>query len=156
MLKSIGYFLYYIFSIFFVIRLKYTNLTWIHGQTHGEPPGTKHSHQRSWGRREKQRGNWGEWIWLSSLPFPHNRVFVWFCLFRFSLHPLANPSSLSAWKRLAKARNQPDFPTPISEPKQRPINISPGLCIKTRLSAQPLIWKLFFILMMIKIIFTRN
>ena len=70
--------------------------------------------------------------------------------------PLANPSSLSAWKRLAKARNQPDFPTPISEPKQRPINISPGLCIKTRLSAQPLIWKLFFILMMIKIIFTRN
>ena len=70
--------------------------------------------------------------------------------------PLANPSSLSAWKRLAKPRNQPDFPTPISEPKQRPINISPGLCIKTRLSAQPLIWKLFFILMMIKIIFTRN
>ena len=70
--------------------------------------------------------------------------------------PLANPSSLSAWKRLAKARNQPDFLTPISEPKQRPINISPGLCIKTRLSAQPLIWKLFFILMMIKIIFTRN
>ena len=49
--------------------------------------------------------------------------------------PLANPSSLSAWKRLAKPRNQPDFPTPISEPKQRPINISPGLCIKTRLSA---------------------
>ena len=47
---------------------------------------TKHSHQRSWRRREKQRGNWGEWIWLSSLPFPHNRVFVWFCLFRFSLH----------------------------------------------------------------------
>ena len=70
--------------------------------------------------------------------------------------PLANPSSLSAWKRLAKPRNQPDFPTSISEPKQRPINISPGLCIKTRLSAQPLIWKLFFILMMIKIIFHKK
>ena len=155
MLKSIGYFLYYIFSIFFVIWLKYTNLTWIHGQTHGEPPGTKHSHQRSWGRREEQRGNWGEWIWLSSLPFSQ----PCFCLvLSVSLLSslLANPSSLSAWKRLAKARNQPDFPTPISEPKQRPINISPGLCIKTRLSAQPLIRKLFFILMMIKIIFTRN
>ena len=70
--------------------------------------------------------------------------------------PLDNPSSLSAWKSLAKARNQPDFPTPISEPKQRPINISPGLCIKTRLSTQPLIWKLFFILMQIKLIFTSN
>ena len=40
--------------------------------------------------------------------------------------PLANPSSLSARKRLAKAKNQPDFPTPISEPKQRPINRFPG------------------------------
>ena len=34
--------------------------------------------------------------------------------------------------------------------------VSPGLCIKTRLSAQPLIWKLFFILMQIKLIFTRK
>ena len=31
-----------------------------------------------------------------------------------------------------------------------------GLCIKTRLSAQPLIWKWFFILMQIKLIFTRK
>ena len=28
--------------------------------------------------------------------------------------------------------------------------VSPGLCIKTRLGAQPLIWKLFFILMQMK------
>ena len=34
--------------------------------------------------------------------------------------------------------------------------VSPGLCIKTRLSAQPLIWKRFFILMQIKLIFTRK
>ena len=34
--------------------------------------------------------------------------------------------------------------------------VSPGLCIKTRLSAQPLIWKWFFILMQIKLIFTRK
>ena len=34
--------------------------------------------------------------------------------------------------------------------------VSPGLCIKTRLSAQPLIWKWFFILMQIKFIFTRE
>ena len=32
----------------------------------------------------------------------------------------------------------------------------PSLCIKTRLSAQPLIWKWFFILMQIKLIFTRK
>ena len=31
-----------------------------------------------------------------------------------------------------------------------------SLCIKTRLSAQPLIWKWFFILMQIKLIFTRS
>ena len=34
--------------------------------------------------------------------------------------------------------------------------VPPGLCIKTRLSAQPLIWKWFFILMQIKLIFTRK
>ena len=34
--------------------------------------------------------------------------------------------------------------------------VSPGLCIKTRSSAQPLIWKWFFILMQIKLIFTRK
>ena len=37
-----------------------------------------------------------------------------------------------------------------------PVPSSPGLCIKTRLSAQPLIWKWFFILMQIKLIFTRK
>ena len=31
-----------------------------------------------------------------------------------------------------------------------------GLCFKTRVSAQPLIWKSFFILMQIKLIFTRK
>ena len=34
--------------------------------------------------------------------------------------------------------------------------VPPGLCIKTRLSAQPLIWKWFFILMQLKLIFTRK
>ena len=34
--------------------------------------------------------------------------------------------------------------------------VPPGLCIKTRLSAQPLICKWFFILMQIKLIFTRK
>ena len=34
--------------------------------------------------------------------------------------------------------------------------VHPGLCIKTRLSAQPLIWKWFFTLMQIKLIFTRK
>ena len=34
--------------------------------------------------------------------------------------------------------------------------VSPGLCIKTRLSAQPLIWKCFSILMQIKLIFTTT
>ena len=34
--------------------------------------------------------------------------------------------------------------------------VPPGLCFKTRLSAQPLIWKWFFILMQIKLIFTRK
>ena len=34
--------------------------------------------------------------------------------------------------------------------------VSPGLCIKTRLSAQPLIWKWVFILTQIELIFTRK
>ena len=34
--------------------------------------------------------------------------------------------------------------------------VSPGLCFKTRVGAQPLIWKSFFILMQIKLIFTRK
>ena len=34
--------------------------------------------------------------------------------------------------------------------------VPPGLCLKTRLSAQPLIWKWFSILMQIKLIFTRK
>ena len=34
--------------------------------------------------------------------------------------------------------------------------VPPGLCIKTRLSAQPLIWRWFVILMQIKLIFTRK
>ena len=34
--------------------------------------------------------------------------------------------------------------------------VLPGLCFKTRVGAQPLIWKSFFILMQIKLIFTRK
>ena len=38
----------------------------------------------------------------------------------------------------------------------RPFTSSTGLCVKTRLCAQPLIWKWFFTLMQIKLIFTRK
>ena len=38
----------------------------------------------------------------------------------------------------------------------RHFRVPPGLGIKTRLSAQPLIWKWFFILMQIKLVFTRT
>ena len=34
--------------------------------------------------------------------------------------------------------------------------VPPGLCFKTRVGAQPLIWKSFFILMQIKLVFTRK
>ena len=34
--------------------------------------------------------------------------------------------------------------------------VPPGLCFKTRVGAQPLIWKSFFILLQIKLIFTRK
>ena len=34
--------------------------------------------------------------------------------------------------------------------------VPPGLCFKTRVDAQPLIWKSFFILMQIKLIFIRK
>ena len=38
----------------------------------------------------------------------------------------------------------------------RPFLVPTDFCIKTRLSAQPLIWRWFFILMQIKLIFTRK
>ena len=38
----------------------------------------------------------------------------------------------------------------------KPFPSFPGLCIKARLSAQPLIWRWFFIIMQIKLIFTRK
>ena len=38
----------------------------------------------------------------------------------------------------------------------RPFPSSPGRSFKTRVGAQPLIWKSFFILMQIKLIFTRK
>ena len=38
----------------------------------------------------------------------------------------------------------------------RPFRVPPSLCIKTRVSAQPLIWKWFFIVVQIKLIFTRK
>ena len=38
----------------------------------------------------------------------------------------------------------------------RPFRVPPSLCIKTRVSAQPLIWKWFFIVVPIKLIFTRK
>ena len=34
--------------------------------------------------------------------------------------------------------------------------VPPGLCIKTRVGAQPLMWKSFFILIQIKLIFRRK
>ena len=34
--------------------------------------------------------------------------------------------------------------------------VPPGLCFKTRVGAQPLIWKSFFIIRQIKLIFTRK
>ena len=34
--------------------------------------------------------------------------------------------------------------------------VPPGLCFNTKVGAQPLIWKSFFILMQIKLIFTRE
>ena len=44
----------------------------------------------------------------------------------------------------------------VNVPVNRPFPSSPDLCIKTRLGAQPLIWKWFFILMQIKLISTRK
>ena len=40
--------------------------------------------------------------------------------------------------------------------RNRPFPSSPGPLFKTRVGAQPLIWKSFFILMQIKLIFTRK
>ena len=101
----------------------------------------------------------------------------------FSLHPnrvfsLTWPVSMQIYwnkrKRLHKKRVQlpevwfgtPTWPpfhcfgTPIWPPWRHVKTLLnkpfPSLCSKTRLSAQPLMWKWFFILMQIKLIFTRK
>ena len=48
------------------------------------------------------------------------------------------------------------FDYPLRPCTIRHFGVPPGLCIKTRLSAQPLIWKWIFILIQIKLIFTRK
>ena len=55
----------------------------------------------------------------------------------------------SSWLEYAKVRT-------VLQSTNRPFPSSPSLCFKTRSSAQPLIWRWFFILVQIKLIFTRK
>ena len=63
------------------------------------------------------------------------------------------PSSPYDWLKQISLETQP-MRHVRNEKKLGRVNFR-GLCIKTRLSGQPLIWKWFFILMQIKLIFTR-
>ena len=63
------------------------------------------------------------------------------------------PSSVHDWLRQISLETQP-MRHVRNEKKLGRVNFR-GLCIKTRLSGQPFIWKGFFILMQIKFIFTR-
>ena len=63
------------------------------------------------------------------------------------------PSSVYDWLKQISLETQP-MRHVRNEKKLGRVNFR-GLCIKTRLSGQPLIWKGFFILMQIKLIFTR-
>ena len=63
------------------------------------------------------------------------------------------PQSLDANDVMVNARGLPGGDV---EDSNGPFPSFPGLCFKTRVSAQPLIWKSFFILMQIKLIFTRK
>ena len=67
---------------------------------------------------------------------------------RFLTQSLSN----SLWWPIKKALGSPKQ----SRDAKGHFRVSPGLCINTRLSAQPLIWKWFFILMQIRLIFTRK
>ena len=60
-------------------------------------------------------------------------------LLHFTPPPLPPPSEMST-----------HYPRPQS------VRVPTGLCIKTTLSAQPLIWKWFLIFVQIKVIFTRS
>ena len=63
------------------------------------------------------------------------------------------PQSLDANDVMVNARGLPGGDV---EDSNGPFPSFPGLCFKTRVGAQPLIWKSFFILMQIKLIFTRK
>ena len=63
------------------------------------------------------------------------------------------PQSLDANDVMVNARGLPGGDV---EDSNRPFPSFPGLCFKTRVGAQPLIWKSFFILLQMKLIFTRK
>ena len=63
------------------------------------------------------------------------------------------PQSLDANDVMVNARGLPGGDV---EDSNGPFPSFPGLCFKTRVGAQPLIWKSFFILVQIKLIFTRE
>ena len=77
---------------------------------------------------------------------------TWGCIadFKISYTPSLGLSFPLPFK--LQYRHHHTFPWKIN----RQFWVPSGLCIKTRLSAQPLIWKWFFILMQIKLIFTRK
>ena len=54
------------------------------------------------------------------------------------------------WRHLASSLG------PRDAKRIRHFRVPPGLCFKTRVGAQPLKWKSIFILMQIKLIFTRK
>ena len=63
------------------------------------------------------------------------------------------PQSLDANDVMVNARGLPGGDV---EDSNGPFPSFPGLCFKTRVGAQPLIWKSFFILLQMKLIFTRK
>ena len=63
---------------------------------------------------------------------------------------------VSRGNRWSRGEMSAAFSLPRRRKSNRPFPSFPGLCFKTRVGAQPLIWKLFFILMQIKLLFTSK
>ena len=65
-------------------------------------------------------------------------------------------SNMSITRRSVPSYTQSIPRSDISNTRIGHFRVPPGLCFKTRVGAQPLIWKSFFILMQIKLISTRK
>ena len=91
----------------------------------------------------------------TQLNLPGLRLFV-YCICIIMRHSHSNDREIPETKRFIPKGSELGITLSYPNWSVGHFRVPPDLCIKTRLSAQPLIWKWFFILMQVKLILSRK